>query len=349
MEKYTTWKLTWRPPSNRPDFDVLRAITDEALRVVSTQTPELADLFPFRCADHGMLHFGDGWLGIIIDYSFGPGIPSFAKLEDIDLQRLAACARRNQAPSHSELRAQLGEGYFSFNRFTYVGPWGDGMMSWDHLLSNLLAWINQVLRPEVTRRNQARIARAIPTPPKVDIGKVADALWVLECEKSIRQGTAFSLRGVGLVTCAHVLGPNTKAFRPLSPAQKLDVEVVSTHDTIDLAILRVARSGGDLVRESADDLKIMEHITVCGFPNYRIGDTGTYVPGMVVGFRTVSSIRRVLTNAPIISGVSGAPVMNAAGAVVGVAATGADRMEAASDTEHHSVIPIDALNILPRS
>jgi S1-C subfamily serine protease len=103
------------------------------------------------------------------------------------------------------------------------------------------------------------------------------------------------------------------------------------------------------VSDTADDLRQMAHLAICGYPNYRLGDTGTIVPGLVVGFRTVSGIRRILTNAPIVAGASGAPVLNASGMVIGVAVTGADRMENAQDTEDHSIIPIDALNLVRRN
>ncbi|WP_419866558.1 hypothetical protein [Methylomonas koyamae] len=70
------------------------------------------------------------------------------------------------------------------------------------------------------------------------------------------------------------------------------------------------------------------------------------IPGLVVGFRPVTGIQRILTNAPIVAGASGAPVLDATGCVIGVAATGKDRMEDVQDTEHHSIIPIDALKFL---
>jgi hypothetical protein len=53
-----------------------------------------------------------------------------------------------------------------------------------------------------------------------------------------------------------------------------------------------------------------------------------------------------LTNAPIVAGASGSPVLSTGDWVVGVAATGVDRMELAATTEDQGIIPIDALQLL---
>jgi hypothetical protein len=50
-------------------------------------------------------------------------------------------------------------------------------------------------------------------PPELDYNAISAALWVLECETSCKQGTAFALEDVGLVSCEHVLGPDTRAFK----------------------------------------------------------------------------------------------------------------------------------------
>ncbi len=173
------------------------------------------------------------------------------------------------------------------------------------------------------------------------------ACWILECEESCRQGSAFSLEGVGLVTCQHVLGTKTVAFRPESPSQRFPVNIISENKDIDIAVLRVnAEISGALKPGSADPLNLLDHLAVAGFPNYRQGDTGVIVPGLVVGFRPVSGVRRVLTNVSIVSGTSGGPVMGTGNLVVGIAVTGADRMENVLATENHGIIPIDALKFL---
>ncbi|MBC7953116.1 MAG: hypothetical protein H7Z12_15020 [Rhodospirillaceae bacterium] len=73
---------------------------------------------------------------------------------------------------------------------------------------------------------------------------------------------------------------------------------------------------------------------------------GERTPGIVVGFRPVSEIRRILTNAPIVTGGSGGPVLDRDVKAIGVAVTGAESLGEVGDTEDLGIIPIDALDIL---
>ena len=109
------------------------------------------------------------------------------------------------------------------------------------------------------------------------------------------QGTAFYLNGTGFVSCQHVLGPKTVAFHSDDITTKYPVTVIAQNETVDVAILSIdyAQVHG-LSVGSADNLKVMDHVAVAGFPNYRYGDTGVIIPGLVVGFRPVSGIRRIL-------------------------------------------------------
>ena len=54
----------------------------------------------------------------------------------------------------------------------------------------------------------------------------------------------------------------------------------------------------------------------------------------------------MLTNASIVAGTSGGPVLNSNSEVIGIAVTGSDFQETADQTEKHGIIPIDAINFL---
>lgn len=179
---------------------------------------------------------------------------------------------------------------------------------------------------------------------------IAESLWVIECaENTCGQGTAFHLWGVGLVTCDHVVCDHLVAFSPGRLTTRHRVEVVARHEAIDLAILRlsgVALGDGGLRQGVSAALAVGDEVRVWGFPNFRPSDTPRVHRGHLSGHRTVSTVRRLMVDARIVAGNSGGPVLNHRNEVIGVAVTGAGRMEDAESTENHGVIPIEALERL---
>jgi hypothetical protein len=209
--------------------------------------------------------------------------------------------------------------------------------------------MNGVLLLRVLELNAMRVQRAIKPAPSYDIANLFESVWVLECPETCRQGTAFSLANIGLVTCAHSLGPKTHAFRYDRFDEKFPVTVLKRHDVIDLAILSIDAPIADSL-EAGDPSAAaqMDNLLVVGHPNYRTGDTPITAPGLVVGFRMRSAIRRLLTNAAIVAGCSGGPVLDRDSRVLGVAVTGADTFAELSNTEDIGIIPIDALSLIDK-
>lgn len=191
----------------------------------------------------------------------------------------------------------------------------------------------------------SRKAYQIKLEYETEIEKIKRAVWVLESD--FTQGTAFYLQGVGLITCDHVLAPNTYAFKTDNLTCKYPVTIKKSDKHIDLAIISIeAAFDPGLTKGVSDKLEQMDNLMVIGFPNYHWGDTVNITTGIVSSFRTVSGIRRILTDAPIVAGASGGPVLDTSYRVIGVAVTGADRIEDASITEYHGVVPIETLKFL---
>lgn len=190
--------------------------------------------------------------------------------------------------------------------------------------------------------------------PNTSIEIVKDAVWVLEALSGTgenlvtEQGTAFFLAGVGLVTCAHVLRPDTHAVRPQESHAQYPIKIVAVDEALDLAVLEVQGAHHDIELPPGDPMALRqsEPIQLLGFPNYAPGSQCALRNGEVTAFRTVSGIRRILIDANIISGNSGGPVLDAMHKVVGVAAKGAAAESEATLTDKHEVIPIDALTHL---
>lgn len=247
------------------------------------------------------------------------------------------------------------EGY-AFDLFTYVGEKNETKLCWPHITENIIDWLNNIVVPKVLEMNTKRVKDAIPTPPTYDTTTILDNIYVIESESGMLQGTAFHLKGVGIITCDHCIRDEStgklledlKLFRGKDFVNKFDPIVERYNSTIDVAILKADKRflSEGLEIGSTDNLKQMEHIAVAGFPNYNIGDNGIFCPGLIVGFRTYSSIRHVLVNTPLISGNSGGPAINGENKVIGIAVTGAEKMSQANQTEKHGLIPVDVIGLL---
>lgn len=187
-------------------------------------------------------------------------------------------------------------------------------------------------------------------PPKYENDPFADirsAIWILESEDPIGQGTGFMLKDYGLVTCQHVLQSATKAFQYDNITAKYDIKIIAENKDLDIAILSIDKDDATHF-EIGDPTKLNQgdKVTLAGFPNYRFNDIPFITEARIASFRLITLQRWMLLSMSIISGNSGGPVLDRDKRVIGIAATGADNMDSASQTEHHGVIPITALDEL---
>lgn len=183
----------------------------------------------------------------------------------------------------------------------------------------------------------------------IDMRTLLDGIWILESDIKMNQGTAFMLKDVGFVTCSHVLTEGIMAFHSSDVTKRYPVSILKQNKILDLALINISgyeSQYNHLELGNSDVIEQMESIYIAGYPNYRLGDSGIINPGIVTGFRNISGIRRILTNAPIVAGNSGGPVLNSSGEVIGVAVTGSDCMETAIETEFHSIVPINAIRLI---
>lgn len=329
-----------------------------ALNVIGRQKyPEVCDLFPFKTGYHLHVYGDNDWYFARMIDSPSSGGNHTSKLPAEDTEAILQLAARFQKHDTSEVarvmgadwHSHFGSAWFGQDRFTYIRSKQNTPKEtdwWGHIATQLAVYLNIFLLPQLQQIHHARVVRVAPA--SYDLGAITRSLWVLECEETCFQGTAFMLDNIGLITCDHVLGSATHAFQAATPTKKYPVSVIRKHPIIDLAVLRIdtAEQFDALTRGNTENIRQLDQLTIAGFPNYRLGDSGVIVTGHVAGFRMISAIRRILTNAPIVRGNSGGPALDIDGAVIGVAVTGADRMETAQETEHHGIIPIDALDLV---
>ena len=150
-------------------------------------------------------------------------------------------------------------------------------------------------------------------------GDVPAALWVVESEDG--QGTAFDLRGRGLVTCAHCLGPNTIAFKAETPKWRYPVEVVNRSDDLDLALLRLppeAPRGGTLTEGDSNAIVAGTSVELFGFPAYALGNRADRNPTKITGSTRRFGAKLWTVNTVVVAGASGGPAVDEAARVIGV-------------------------------
>lgn len=334
--------------------DYLNAVTTE-------QLPQYRNEFPFLRGRSSDCYYDNDIIIIVLTYELHMGATFLGTLKDQNLiDRCREFLHNNNELQYAQLKKAFGESYYSFGKFLYFDKVKNGNIPTVHFTTAIVDWLNFDVMPVIDENNRKRVLGAIPIPPRYNIDKILSNIFVLEenldTEKNdetptYKQGTCFFIKDIGFITCAHVLSKKMQLFHPKNPCKKYDVIVKEQNSYIDLAIveaIEVPDTEG-LSLGKCDQIQLMDHIAVAGLPNYRVGDTGILSPGLVIGFRPVHGIRRLLVNASIVSGSSGGPVFNAENNVIGVAVTGSDSMENVSSTENHGVIPIEAIQYLLHS
>ncbi len=162
--------------------------------------------------------------------------------------------------------------------------------------------------------------------------RVDRSVWVLESESTSSQGTAFFVEGIGLVTCYHVLAPDTKASHPSDLHTTYAVTLKAYSEHMDLAILDVAiPSPVSLSLSDTDNLMRHQKIMLAGYPNFGYGDTLYKVWGAAAMTKTRSGLTYFVPSFPIAGGNSGGPLLDERYRVVGIAVRGVKSLLAASD------------------
>ncbi|ACU60692.1 S1 family peptidase [Chitinophaga pinensis] len=222
-----------------------------------------------------------------------------------------------------------------------------------------LEGINEISRKLEHAANSLHLLKQSSTPVTYDVEAILSNVFVVESPSGGLQGTAFHLKGVGLVTCDHcIVDPTTGniltdlvIYRGGDLNQKIQVKVLKHNEHMDLAILEIPEESLSFLKDgltvgNSDALKHLDDIAVAGYPNYNFGDTGYFNLGRVSGFRVINGMSHVLVSNILVGGNSGGPALNASGEVIGIVATGADNFRQSHTTEWHGIIPSNILQFL---
>lgn len=146
------------------------------------------------------------------------------------------------------------------------------------------------------------------------------AVWVLETENDT--GTAFFLKGVGLVTAAHCVNSASRidVFHPAKTANsfRVDVKHICTHR--DLALIGHSIPTTDFFElEAFSGSPVTGAETIAaGFPSYGPGDRLNIRPGTVSSLAVKHAVKLIEVTQKLSQGMSGGPLLTQDHAVMGV-------------------------------
>ena len=191
-----------------------------------------------------------------------------------------------------------------------------GKIEW---LVNVKGAYDPVVRSIIARHNICLPSQAIPIEPTMEERRER-AIWVTESDNE--QGSVFFLKDVGLVTAAHCLDGqgHIEIFHPANHANTFAATVAHVDNARDLAIL----SHDIPVTEYFElDLGVRapavgDKVNALGYPSWGFGDPLNIRPGVVSTLTKKADVRLIEVTQKLAQGMSGGPVTNESGEVVGI-------------------------------
>lgn len=196
-----------------------------------------------------------------------------------------------------------------------------GKITW---LRHIRGQTDPVFRSIALRFNKCFPAQKLkldPTPVEVR----DRALWVVEHQiGKWFQGTAFFLKGVGLVTAAHCVyeaeGKVIEVFHPTKPANKFRVTILKMDEHRDLALLKheIPTTEFFEFKQSTAIVAVGTQLIALGYPSYRVGDKTNVRPGVVSSMPVAHGVQFIEVTQKLAQGMSGGPLVDSETAVVGI-------------------------------
>ena len=203
-----------------------------------------------------------------------------------------------------------------FGRSCTIQAYIQGKISW---VGFVKGQSDPVFRGLAKRYNACFSANKIKVHPTQ--AEILDrAVWVLETENDT--GTAFFLKGVGLVTAAHCVNgaSSIEVFHPAKTANtfKVDVQHICPHR--DLALLNHSIPSTDYFElDEFGGLPVTGANTIAaGFPSYGPGDRMNIRPGTISSLTVKYAVKLIEVTQKLSQGMSGGPLLAQDHAVMGI-------------------------------
>jgi RNA-directed DNA polymerase len=156
------------------------------------------------------------------------------------------------------------------------------------------------------------------TPTQIEIRD--RAVWVVDHPKD--QGTAFFLKGVGLVTAAHCVKDvnEVEVFHPSKHSNTFKAKVLKHHEHRDLAILdhQIPATEYFELDPMSRAIATGDPMTAVGYPGWAPGDSLNIRPGFVSTLTVKSAVQLIEVTQKLTQGMSGGPLLDANDAVAGI-------------------------------
>jgi RNA-directed DNA polymerase len=209
-----------------------------------------------------------------------------------------------------------------YNKRSSIASHLRGRIAW---IGNIKGWNDPTFRSIALRFNNCFPKDQLKIEP--DREEIINrSVWLVEHSlgsvKKMAQGTAFFLKGVGLVTAAHCVqnGKGIVVYHPSKPSNKFPVNVANSCKYRDLAILSHSISDQEFYELDASErsFKAKDNLTAYGYPGFGPGDKLNVRPGYVNSLPVKSSIQLIEVSQKLAQGMSGGPILDDDGHVAGI-------------------------------
>ena len=186
-------------------------------------------------------------------------------------------------------------------------------------LTHIKGQSDPVVRGITHRFNKCFPTRPIqmtPTPAEIR----DRAVWFVDHTED--QGTAFFLKGVGLVTAAHCVQgvDEVEVLHPSKHANAFKATVRKSHKHRDLAILdhKIPATEYFELVPASQTIATGDPTTALGYPGWAPGDRLNIRPGFVSTLTVKSAVQLIEVTQKLAQGMSGGPLLDANDAVAGI-------------------------------